>query len=252
MFFFCKRKEVVLDCFTFLPEVYEFNKIDKALNFIPQWWKETPKIQDEIPTIKNCPGFIEYYKNGIVIPSWFEMEITISEDPTELYSWRCSSNFMNLSDSHHRCQFVRYSGSDGFNIKINSPWIFRTKEEINFTWTQPTWNWRNLVSDITLLPAVINYKYQHFTEINLFLISKDYGRIVNISPSTPLVMMHPITEKNVIVKNHLVDEKEWNGIRWGKESLFLNKTLKERIGLYRNKKRYMDEKNKCPFFGDKT
>jgi len=39
-----KEEHIILDCYTYLPYVYETAKIDHAYKFIPNWWKDTPKF----------------------------------------------------------------------------------------------------------------------------------------------------------------------------------------------------------------
>ena len=46
MFFFFKRKEIVLDCFTHRPDTYEYFPIEKSTKHFPQWWKD---LKVEIP-----------------------------------------------------------------------------------------------------------------------------------------------------------------------------------------------------------
>ena len=74
-YFFIKQEEIVLDCFTHLAYAYDYAKIDWAMKYAPDWWRELPsKVPDSNPplvTLKHCNAVIEYYKKGIVIPSWF-------------------------------------------------------------------------------------------------------------------------------------------------------------------------------------
>ena len=71
MFFWFKKKKVVLECFTDNDIAFNYAKIERMDKFFPEWWKKTKKYSDKgIPTIKGCVGFIDYYKKGITIPSW--------------------------------------------------------------------------------------------------------------------------------------------------------------------------------------
>ena len=204
MFFFTKNKEIVLDCFTSVSHAYDHAKIDHAVKYLPDWWKKTPKIKENYGTIKNCVGLMEYYRRGIVIPSWFESEFTIFEENNPencWWEWVSSDSQFSTNNSHPPEQFSEFAGTTGKNIKINSPWLFKTKEELYFSWTQPTWNLRNLLWDFTILPALNNFKYQHFTNINLFVENKNMQIKWVIPPLIPLVIMHPLTEKKILNKS---------------------------------------------------
>jgi hypothetical protein len=250
MLFFFKRKDVVLDCFTKLPYVYDYAKIDYATKYIPEWWKNTPKTVEgkgSRGTIKNCVAFIEYYKRGIVMPSWFEMELTIHElgrADDHWYTYTRSTSDADIDSSHTPWQFANFAGDDGKNIKFQSPWGFKTKDEIYFSVQQPTWNLRPLLHHVNILPAVVNYKYQHFTHVNMFITNREREQEFTIKPLTPLLMLHPLTERNVVVKTHLVDDKEWN-----RQFGVYNLMIADNRGYQKKKEVYttLENQKKCPF-----
>jgi hypothetical protein len=254
--FFFKKQEIVLDCFTHIPYVYDHAKVNYGSKFIPEWWKETPPtvIGDgkETGTIKNCIGFIDFYKKGIIIPSWFEIDLTIWEKnhpENHWYSIQSSNEHVSTTYSHAPYQFEGFANQTGKNIKLASPWAFKTKEDIFFSWTQPTWNMRPFLNDLFLLPAVVNYKYQHTTNINYMVDNYEYARTVTIPALTPLVILHPLTEKKVIIKNHLISEKEHNRM-FGIEKLALIRNTKDMNQGYNKRKDLLiksEDLSKCPF-----
>ena len=103
---------------------------------------------------------------------------------------------------------------------------------------------------ITVLPAVINFKYQHASSINLFVDLKDREQKLTIPPLTPLVMMHPLTEKNVVIKTHLIDETERLKII-GIRKFFLRRDRTDPVDVYKKKKELLKKidnmNNDCPF-----
>lgn len=250
--FFIKEKEVVLDCFTYLHYVYDAAKINYANTYIPQWWKDTPSLlNDQFATIKHCQAFRDFYKKGVVIPSWFEMNLKIHElGNDQWYEWESSHKDVFTGDSHHPNQFYGFAGESGKNIKLNSPWAFRTKENISWVWSKPTWSFRDYIDNLEILPGVVNYKYQHATEINFFIQNKQQSQEINIPPLTPLVILHPMTEKKIVIKNHLVDMDEWWRI-FGIDRLFFKRNSTDALKFWSTKKKLkdqIDQKN-CPFTG---
>jgi hypothetical protein len=225
--FFIKNKKIILDCFTYLPHVHEYAKIDHGIKYVPEWWRETPPQLKErdLLTIKKCPAFLNFFKKGVVIPSWFELELSIAGAGDDSYTWRweASSDFVDSSQSHDGIQFERFAGNNGGNFKLTSPWLFKTKENIDFVWTQPSWNMRENLSNITLLPAVINFKEQHGTNINYFLENNENKKTCKIDSLTPLVILHPLTEREIEIKNHLVTKEEFERIRIGVNYFIFNR-----------------------------
>lgn len=246
--FFFKKPEVVLDCFTRSSHVYDNAKINYGIKYIPRWWKETPKRLDNGDlTIKNCIGVSDLYKTSIVIPSWFEMRLHIHavNDPDNMwYTWEASNEDVITDGSHDPAQFKNFALMNGCNIKLNSPWKFRTKEFVRFTWTQPSWNMRHMMDNLTILPAVVDYKYQPDTNINFLCINKERANDIVIEPLTPLVMLHPMTEKKVIIKNHLVDDKEYDRL-FNIDKLIIHDD--RNLYAQRKRKRDMVDKMECPY-----
>lgn len=252
---FNRSKKIVVDCFTVLDYVYDFTPIDHGTKFFPDWWKETGSTcQDgNNLTIKNCIGVIDYYKKSLVIPSWFEMELTIypRNDPERRsYFYESSNRHTVDKQSHHASQFEKFALDNGQNMKLDSPWCMKTKENLFWTWTQPTWNMRNNLRNFTMLPAVVNYKYQHSTNVNFFIMNEDEEKHAYIAPNTPLIMLHPMTDKEIEIKKHLVSEKEYQRLM-NMDNLFLRRTAKENAKIYGLKKNFID-KMECPIKHEKT
>lgn len=251
--FFFKRPEVVLDCFTSLAPAYDHAKINHAVQYMPDWWKSTRSNDDAssfenntAASIKQCHGLIELYKTGIVLPSWFEMDIVLKDGG---WTWTSSNTYMNTDLSHPSSQFSNFALDDGQNIKITSPWKLKTKELVNFAWSQPTWSMRDYLQHLTVLPAVVDFKYQNATNINYFVLDPKQTEDVkiHIPALTPLVMMHPLTDKKIVIKNHLVSEDDMLRVD-NVNTLFIGSKLG---GTYRNRKRMTDlsERTGCPYSG---
>lgn len=254
--FFVKRSEVVVDCFTHHQAAFEYTPIDYGSKFLPDWWKDTkPSFQNNSgqvgPTIKNCIGLIEYYKNSLIIPSWFEMDLNVYEEGNEqTWTYQSSNTYVDTESTHPREAFKGFALENGSNLKFTSPWLIRTKEEVRWVWSQPTWNLREHLSTFTVLPAVIDFKYQHSTNVNLFVQNETNFKNTIIKPNTPLVSLHPISDKNFIIKNHLISYEDFTQKKNGAASMFLLRNFKEISKLYARKRDLVNIRGKnstCPF-----
>ncbi len=252
--FFIKEKEIVLECFTYLNHAYDYAKIDYAHKYVPDWWKKTPGQLPELTkgaTIKHCTGLIDYYKKGIVIPSWFEFELSVAPiGGFPEWEWRSSNSDLDTSHSHVQLQFMGFAGQHGHNIKIVSPWALRTKEEVYFTWTEPLWNMVDYKNTIKILPAVVNYKYNHASEINLFIEQKDFPQRCTIPALNPLVIMHPLTERPIKLVHHNVTKDEYARL-FGIDKMIMRDTSHDSSQIYNRKKKLHqkieERESGCPF-----
>ncbi len=218
MFFFFKKKRIVVDVFTTLRSVYELYKPDVAVKFYPDIVKSLPnsyekvdeqtKITYKLSTIRKCNGVIDYYKTGFMIPMWTDFIC----EPKNALEHKTAIAMVNLPfyyNSHDREQYGDLY-KDHFHVKLSSPWAFREKSGVKFYWNAATWNLDNHSNNFVVLPAVISFNYQSQTNVNIFVKNNSNNFIIN--SGTPLVHLVPITENKVVMKHHLVDEQEYSKI----------------------------------------
>lgn len=236
--FFIRRSKIIVDCFTHAPTAYDLFPISKATDYYPDWWKNTPSnyvIHDFLkkPTIKSCSGFIDYYTSGFTIPLWTEIDFDISQD---MYKWFTADGETKI-ETHSLAEMGQYINPDEYgHIKINTPWAIKTKSDINWMFTNMYWNHKP-IEDFVIPPGIVNYKYQHTTHINMFLSLKE-KKTFSLNAGDPMVYLLPLTEKEVILKHHLIDMNEFNNYFRTKIS-FLNS--------YRKRANILKSKSKCPF-----
>jgi hypothetical protein len=242
MFFF-RKKSIILDCFTTDQTAYTLTPISYSTNYYPDWWRQLPKTVKQpnqfwdTGTMKHCRGFIDYYASGITIPMWSDLSAVVGSTRQPGVVCQFASKTTDAV-SHPKEQRGDYLPDDKFgHVKLVSPWAFKTKKDINFAWTHPVWNYDSY--DITVLPAVVNYKYQSTTHVNMVVQYHSEGRVIEISANQPLVNLLPMTEDKVKIKTHLVDEIEMKKIKQP-SAVF--------VGNYKFRKSRIDElENQCPF-----
>lgn len=233
---FIKRSEVVLDCFTFNYQAYELFKLDHGIKFIPNWWKELPKnptipneFVGEVPTrnMRHCPGFIDYFKSGLILPLWTDMIINTTKED---FSWF----FVNQID--HVETHPPHQHNNTFNsfhhLKIGSPWYVKCKDDIKFLLSSPFWlqaQNEHIINNFHLVPGIISLKEQHSTNLNVFLPKKD-NRFF-LEAGFPLVYFLPQTEKKIKLKHHYVSENEFREIDVKNNPFSFAKTYNKRLKI---------------------
>ena len=208
--FFIKRSKIVVDCFTHSLNAYDLFPIAKATEYYPDWWKATPNshLVDNLfhkATIKSCSGLIEYYKSGYTLPLWTDINFDIDNG---VYRWVPADGETKI-DIHPIHEIDKYIKSTEYgHVKINSPWAFKSKSDINWLYSDLYWN-HSPIENYSLPPGVVNYKYQHTTHINLFLPLKENKRFC-LTAGNPMVYLLPLSEKEI----YFDDNKSNENIEW--------------------------------------
>jgi hypothetical protein len=236
-----KPSTVHVDCFTSLHVAYNYAKIDYATNFYPEWWKKLPKESYghapkpwiPFPTMKTCQGFISLYQNALIIPMWTETIIQTTENNIDV-------SFAENWFSQPHAYFQREGFLKNYHhTKILSPWLFKCKKDIGWSFQKPMYNFENPL-DFILFDGVVDFKYQNTTNINLGIRKTNKTTIIGFRQ--PLVLLTPHTEKRLVIKNHFVSKEEYEEMSSfsGGTSTFINKYLS-------NKKIIKEKESKCPF-----
>jgi hypothetical protein len=227
-----KNKPIIVDCFISNPAIHEFFPIELATNFYPAWWKSLESSMKNTndmgmvvpaPTIKRCDGIIELYKKGFILPLWSDLIVETTNAGEFRYQY---SSFENLPIVNHTHAAMGGAFNKFVHMKIQSPWILEEKSGVKFLWQQPSWNSFETLNDLHILPGIVNYKDQGGTHINA-LISKKNNRL-ELMANQPLVHIIPVSDRPVIVKNHIVTHDEWHtkSLRYSFLSSFLGKYKK--------------------------
>jgi len=245
MFFFFKKTKIIVDCFTDEPGAFEFHPIERATNNYPDWWKRLDKSvvehtdvgEIQRATMRSCDGIISLFKNSWVLKSWTDIRLRTTANEYFYYFGKKTLNpFHAEIVSHNPVQF-----GDQFNekihLKILSPWYLKQNKSCDFAMMPSVWNDINNWSNFTIMPGVGNFLYQHSTNINMF-VEKHKDHIL-IEAGTPFYHIVPLTDKDVVFKNHLTTVDE------------LNKLIHKRYGKFYKNYRYMqkfiESKKTCPF-----
>jgi hypothetical protein len=233
---FIKKSTINLDCFINNPITFKYFPISNAVNFIPKWWKNIPKnyvvkneYVDYVPgkNMKGCPGLTEFYKQGIIVPLWSDLIIKTNNKDYFFQFADQSSEIISHDPLQHNNSFNNF-----FHLKLYNPWRFKTKEHINFFITSPCWNTftdYNLTNNCHTISGVLEFKFQHSCNVNIFL-TKNENRF-ELNAGFPLVYLFPKTEKQIKINNHLIDDLEYKKLFDYNQSSFNYSYKKNKIYL---------------------
>jgi hypothetical protein len=237
MFWF-KRKKIIVDCLTFDKTIYEYSQLQKAIKFYPDWWKKLPNEYYHgvytVPTMKRCHGLIDNYAYGFILPLWSDLNLIIKD--RKIHQWQYADGFSEAV-IHDSAQMGDYmDGSEAAHIKLTTPWRLKSKSEVPFHCVQPYWNYKPFAF-MSMPSGIINFKYQPSLNVNMFINVKE-NSMIELKFGTPLLHIIPLTEKEVVLKHHLVDVQEYKSMRG----------VVKFAGNYKEiKKKKQEKERKCPF-----
>lgn len=237
MNFFFKPKPLVVDCFVSedMSHVYEYAPIQLASRFYPQWWRNSARGELDLAagnlqqSIKNCAGIQDHYAHGMIMPMWSELAIITNGQGgiVSQFSDQVSQNDYQGVDLRSGFR------PDQINMKIISPWRFRSEASVYFNWLPVYWDQVERPS-WEVLPATVEFNTNHVTNINL-LVDGTAGSTV-IKHSQPLAHIVPLSERPLSIVNHLVSAAEYALLANRSRPLtFVNK-YRTQLGL-----------DRCPF-----
>lgn len=249
MFFFFRKKQRVFDVFTDNAMAYHGAPLQRADKLYPDWWKKLPLTYkpdhlNELPTARSCAGIIDMYRNSYILPMWSDLNIEIGATPEDGYRYQYSNQQSELT--HHEL----WQYDDAFDctrtqhIKLNCAWVGSCSIPTRMLWTNPVYN-RSELFDVNILPGVIDHN-KIATQFNINMLLKRYKdapTVYRFKFGEPMVMMTPLIEDKLVIKNHLVSPSEFRRI----SSSYNTITFTNAFRVMRKYQNDQQATKKCPF-----
>lgn len=219
---FNKEKEIHVDFFTLERSCIDLTPIVPAIECIPQWWKNLPtKMSDPMfgdivpPTVRKCPGFIEYYKTGFMLPMWCDIRVNVSKEGG-IHPMVPSQRFS--VEQHPPEQHAGFLSSFQ-NLKLKAPWHVREKTGAKFLGLHPVWNYPVPV-EYTVPTGILDFKYQNSIHVNTMVEIREEKYSYNLNIGDPVYHLIPLSEKPVKIHLHQVTEAELRKLDYAHFSFF--------------------------------
>lgn len=210
--FIFKKKPIHIECFNQSQNLAEIYPIKKAFHYVPDWWKKLDKsfyvhnvlteMPWEKPTLRSCAGFIELYRNGLIMPMWADFDLFVDLD-----CYKFHSPYEKFKVHNHNSQEHNYALDGYHHLKILSPWLFRERTGVKFLWVPCSWSHLTDAPNLRFVPAAVDYKHQYTTNLNCFVPkSKTQFRVES---GTPIAQIIPMSDRPIKITTHVIDEVEW-------------------------------------------
>lgn len=194
--------------------------IQPATRFIPEWFQKLPLqyVEDvKAPDLKKgvpfsstrlCPGFVEYFKRGYVIPMWSDLLIKVTRKGDEVkWFWNFSDNDYEVQIHNHE-QFLNFAPPHAQKnihqiFKIICPWTVELPKGYSL-YQLPMHYYYN--PNFHVLPGI--FPSDTYAELNQQLCVTKLGEFV-IERGTPIG--HYVPFKREDFKHELLyNDKEMN------------------------------------------
>jgi hypothetical protein len=209
MMHFFRKSEIHLDAFTNRRDVIEYAPIVNAMEVIPAWWKNLPKNitheNDFFPsaTMKTCVGMYDYYNKSVAVPLWSDLHISTVNSG---YNWQFADS-LTRADVHNPKEYAGFLTTEKYgHLKIHSPWVLSTKEDLNWVYTQPIYN-RTTFIDYFMAQGLLNFKFQPSANLQMF-INLEKSKKFTVPFGTPFLLT-PMSDKKVVVHRHLITDEQY-------------------------------------------
>ena len=222
---FFKRSKIHLDCFTFRRDVIEYAPVVNGIQAIPDWWKKLPKeVQVNgnifpIATMKTCVGLYDYYNKSIAMPLWSDLCISIRS--RNEYSWQFSDK-ITTALVHSKEQYAGVLQDSNFgHLKLESPWLFNTKSDINWILSDPIYN-QKCFTNYVVAQGVLNFSRQSLTNLQLFINTTTPQNFT--IPFGSVFLYTPMSDKKVVLHRHLISEEQYKSkVTMSRTTTFISK-----------------------------
>jgi hypothetical protein len=210
------KRKVKLDCYTHVPDLIKMQPLKPGAK-PPSWWskiKSTYKVYESkkgmhvtAPTVKTCPGVVEYIRKPINFNLWTDLDIIVTPDGRIKSSGPGNTvSGLDRVETHDIKQYHADLYGDVVVAKLVSPWVITSEDETDFLLTETHYSPELRRLGIGIIPGVVNFKYQHSMNIFLILPIKEEEYEIKLKYDTPIASLFPMTEREVEIYMHEADE----------------------------------------------
>lgn len=223
------KKEIVLDCYTYRSEVYNYFPIAKGSKHFPEFFKNTKKIppKSSYGTLLHCPAFIDYFKLGFVLPLWSDLFLEVGQKGSGSYKWQYADERSQM-DFHGENQ-TGIPEKEYQQFKLVTPWVLSCKEDVQFLFSAPSWHFESFPNTLSIVNAVVDFKRNAATNINMVVQRLEQPHSFVLRANTPLIHLIPMTDKKIVLKTHLVPIEVYDSVEGPNRKVTFSSVCKKKI-----------------------
>ena len=178
-----KTRSNIINFWSIVEGLPEIEPISLGREYLPDWFKTLRRFTNfDNPTVKNCPSFVDFHRQGYVMKMWCDSILTLDgwETSSDQYRWSYhdSGQFIEHLPKHKQLEYKKV-------YKTVCPWYVKTPKNISMIQMPMFYDYN---PEFEVLPGIVDTDFHH--ELNQqVVIKKDK---VLIKKGTPLCMYIPI------------------------------------------------------------
>lgn len=210
-----------LECYTYDKRLIELQPL-KHKNKPPSWWTKLKKVYNVLdlrsgvevptPTIKACPGVVDYIRKPIIMKLWSDVIFKVFPDGRVRMAEPLHSNGAIQGNTHEREQHGTELYPNATVFKLANPWVLKASDRTEFMCTEVHYTEDLREHGIMVSPGIVNFYDQHSFNVFLVFPIKEEEYTVKLKYGTPLMSLYPMTDKKVDISLHHVSAQECNDI----------------------------------------
>lgn len=204
-----------LTMYTLMPGLVDLVPPYEAASRMPDWHKnmvpyfntandKITQFSKSRSTIKMCDGINSLLTTGLILPAWCDIRLLIHADGK--WEVQCADPAFKVEE-HPQTQRQGIF-ADFTHVKLLSPWHAVCNAELDFMFMPAPYHQKRAPDSIFIPPAIVSYKHQHGTNINMFLRKPRAGAyICEIRAGEPLVQIMPLTDQPIKYSAQFTDDR---------------------------------------------
>lgn len=180
-----------------------------AAKFVPQWFQKMPAKADESSplisgntSMKACPGIVDAFQLGYIIPAWCDFSIHLNPDAKNTLETQWKDNMIDVFDEKVGAKYQYDASEERQFIRIITPWSIKTSEGTSVLLTNPKWR-----------PEIKHKVYEGVVDsdvfaqdIHIIVTMKKYSSLV-VKKGEPLCQVIPFARDPWQMKTVGMDEE---------------------------------------------
>ena len=209
--FWKKKKDNEIIFWTNAKGLPDIVPIRESKHFIPEWFKKAPAFPagvnklTTLPTVKRCPGFIDFFKMGYVLPGC-DFYLKIEEDK---FFVKTPGENAFPAGFHPSNQFIDHLPEHAKkNVKLvfkpDCPWRVKTPKGVKMLQLPMSYHFN---PDFYVLTGVLDTYIEH--QFNPQIIFNRTGEFL-IKRGTPLAMYIPMitNQFDVVIREEIKEDAD--------------------------------------------
>lgn len=191
---------------TFDRRLLEYQPLQIGTSDRPSWWSELKKsfrvhdprtgIKVPTPTVKACPGVVDYIRKPMNIHLWSDAIFKIFPDGRVNVSTPLHNGGEVQIGVHEKDQFGSMYPNHTV-CKVVNPWVFEGSDRTEFLCTDVHYDKEFRKHGMFIAPGITNFYDQHVCNIFIVFPLKDEPYEVTLRYGQPLMSVYPMTNKKI-------------------------------------------------------